>query len=334
MANYIIIGGDQKEYGPVTGDDIRQWIIEGRLNGESQAKAESDAEFRALSAFPEFADAFAPQIPSLRMAGSIPPPIAPSSAPAGNWQERDYSLDIGGCISRGWNLFKENLGVLLCSFLIYMGIEVGVSVLSNIPCAGALLSLANLVIIGPLMGGLFYVYIQTIRGQSAVAGDVFSGFRKNFLQLFLGYLVPALFAGLCLLPFIIVFAVKLVQAGLGKSHATPEEEAQIITTVMTSPLVWGLLLICLIPVIYLKTSWAFTLPLIVDKGLNFSEAMKASRKMVGKHWWQVFGLTVIIGLINCVGIILCCVGLLFTMPIGFAALMYAYETIFSESQAG
>ena len=32
MATYTIIGGDQKEYGPVTGDDLRQWMAEGRLN--------------------------------------------------------------------------------------------------------------------------------------------------------------------------------------------------------------------------------------------------------------------------------------------------------------
>ena len=69
MANYLIIGGDGKEYGPVTDADVRQWITEGRLNGKSQAKSESDAEFRALEAFPEFADIFAPAPP----AGTVPP---------------------------------------------------------------------------------------------------------------------------------------------------------------------------------------------------------------------------------------------------------------------
>ena len=52
MANYIIIGGDQKEYGPITADDVRQWIAEGRLNEQSLMKAESDAEFRPLGNFP------------------------------------------------------------------------------------------------------------------------------------------------------------------------------------------------------------------------------------------------------------------------------------------
>lgn len=69
MANYFIIGGDGKEYGPVTDADVRQWVTEGRLNGNSQAKAESDAEFRALETFPEFADMFAPA----PAAGTVPP---------------------------------------------------------------------------------------------------------------------------------------------------------------------------------------------------------------------------------------------------------------------
>lgn len=69
--NYTIIGGDGKQYGPISGDDLRKWISEGRLNAQSQAKAESDAEFRTLSTFPEFADAFGAQAP----ASGVPPPI-------------------------------------------------------------------------------------------------------------------------------------------------------------------------------------------------------------------------------------------------------------------
>jgi hypothetical protein len=34
------------------------------------------------------------------------------------------------------------------------------------------------------------------------------------------------------------------------------------------------------------------------------------------------------------GIIACCIGIFVTLPIGIAALMYAYETIFSPPQGG
>ncbi|HEU5397499.1 MAG TPA: GYF domain-containing protein, partial [Verrucomicrobiae bacterium] len=65
MANYTIIGGDGKQYGPITEADVRKWFEEGRLSGETQMKGESDAEFRSLSAFPEFGDLFQAAAPSV-----------------------------------------------------------------------------------------------------------------------------------------------------------------------------------------------------------------------------------------------------------------------------
>jgi len=69
MANYTIIGGDSKQYGPVTGEEIRQWIAEGRLDGRSLARSENDTEWRPLAAFPEFAPALSPR-------PVAPPPIS------------------------------------------------------------------------------------------------------------------------------------------------------------------------------------------------------------------------------------------------------------------
>jgi hypothetical protein len=55
---YKIIGADQKEYGPVTGDQLRHWIAEGRVNTRTQVRAEGASEWQPLSAFPEFAEFF------------------------------------------------------------------------------------------------------------------------------------------------------------------------------------------------------------------------------------------------------------------------------------
>jgi hypothetical protein len=79
---FTIIGGDGKEYGPVSGEDLRKWIAEGRLNAQSLAKSESDAEFRPLLAFPEFAHLFAAQVPA--------PGVPPSSESSG---ERQAALE-------------------------------------------------------------------------------------------------------------------------------------------------------------------------------------------------------------------------------------------------
>ncbi len=326
---YIIIGGDGKEYGPITAGDVRQWLAEGRLNEHTLMKADSDAEFRQLGKFPEFADAFAPKEP----APSVPPVFASATATA-NWAERDYELDLGGCIVRGWDLVKNNFGLLFVTTFLVMLIEGAISGLASIPMVGPVFSILNLIIAGPLMGGLYYVFLQTGRSQTAEVGDVFAGFHKAFAQLFLGHLVPALLAGLCLIPFGIVAAITLVPLIAQGQHGHMDPAALLQSLSGTSVLlIVAALIVCLIPMVYLQTCWAFTIPLIIDKEMDFWTAMGTSRKMVNKHWWHVFGLTILIGLVNLAGMLACCIGVLFTMPIGFAALMLAYETIFSEGSS-
>lgn len=67
---YYIVGGDGKQYGPITDVDVRKWIAEGRLNQQSQARAESETEFRALAGFPEFAAHF-----GISAATGLPPAL-------------------------------------------------------------------------------------------------------------------------------------------------------------------------------------------------------------------------------------------------------------------
>ncbi len=52
---YKIIGADQKQYGPVSAEEMRQWIAEGRVNAQTLIQAEGEADWRPLSSFPEFA---------------------------------------------------------------------------------------------------------------------------------------------------------------------------------------------------------------------------------------------------------------------------------------
>ncbi|MDB6020506.1 MAG: domain containing protein [Pedosphaera sp.] len=72
---YRIIGADQKEYGPVSADELRNWIREGRANAQSRVQTEGSAEWRPLAAFPEFAtDLAAAHPPSPPAFSATPPP--------------------------------------------------------------------------------------------------------------------------------------------------------------------------------------------------------------------------------------------------------------------
>ncbi len=59
---FIIIGGDGREYGPVTAEQIRAWMAAGRANLETRAKAVGSEEWRPLGDYAEFASPDGPPI--------------------------------------------------------------------------------------------------------------------------------------------------------------------------------------------------------------------------------------------------------------------------------
>jgi len=89
--------------------------------------------------------------------------------------------------------------------------------------------------------------------------------------------------------------------------------------------------VCLIlPGVYLFVAWFFALPLVIDKRLEFWPAMRLSRKVISKHWWKFLGFLLVLGLLNLAGLLACLVGIFVTLPVSFAALMYAYEDIINS----
>jgi hypothetical protein len=64
---YKVIGSDRQVYGPVTSDQLRAWLAEGRVDHTTLLQPEGAADWRPLSSFPEFV---APQ-----QAGA-PPPVS------------------------------------------------------------------------------------------------------------------------------------------------------------------------------------------------------------------------------------------------------------------
>ncbi|HXF09471.1 MAG TPA: DUF4339 domain-containing protein, partial [Desulfuromonadaceae bacterium] len=185
---YTIIGGDGKQYGPISGEEIRKWIQEHRLNGQSQARAEGETDFRPLSTFSEFADLLTTSSPieTGHVSGSD------------DWLTRDYELDIAGCVSRGWKLFNDNAGTLwggaIVAFIIiavacfFLGFIYNLVTAFIIPKALLTSWVARTIIniplqflmalvIGPMLGGIYYIFLQRLRGQPAGLGDIFAGFQ-------------------------------------------------------------------------------------------------------------------------------------------------------------
>ena len=67
---FKIIGADGKEYGPVTVDQIKEWISAGRANQGTMAQQAGDMGWKPLGQYAEFAD----------LLGAKPPVVAPGPA--------------------------------------------------------------------------------------------------------------------------------------------------------------------------------------------------------------------------------------------------------------
>jgi hypothetical protein len=107
---YRLIGVDQNEYGPVAADQVRKWLLEGRVNAQTRIKGDTDADWKLLGDCPELIPASQPrarwvcprcgehletqfdscwrcstQRPSPQAATAEPQPQAPPASPKLKW---------------------------------------------------------------------------------------------------------------------------------------------------------------------------------------------------------------------------------------------------------
>jgi hypothetical protein len=76
---FKIIGSDGNQYGPVSAQQIRAWISEGRANGQTMAQAEGATDWKKLGEFPEFSDLLTSPVPPLASGFSQPQRLAEDS---------------------------------------------------------------------------------------------------------------------------------------------------------------------------------------------------------------------------------------------------------------
>lgn len=89
----------------------------------------------------------------------------------------------------------------------------------------------------------------------------------------------------------------------------------------------------IVPGIYLSIAYYMAMPLVVEKGLGPWQALETSRKAVSKRWFAVFGLCMLIGLINMLGMLAFGVGLVWTVPFTAIAFGILYRNMFGFEAA-
>jgi hypothetical protein len=229
---YRIIGADGKPYGPVTADQLRQWINEGRVSGRTQVQLEGAADWQPLAAVPEFADVFAagtgstpPMTPSLLPPQPTTPPPNPDELVA-QVLARNPSIDIGSCLSRGWNLVCER-------FWLSVGVGFICLVLTNVP-----------LLIGPAYAGIYWFFLRRIRGEAVKFEDMFAPFSVAFVASLLAGLIVSILASLgfmlCIIPGIVLLALWTFTWPLLMDKRLDFWPAMEVSRKVLWPNVWGI----------------------------------------------------------------------------------------------
>jgi hypothetical protein len=139
---YKVIGADQKEYGPVSTEDLRRWIAEGRANSQTKVKPEGATELQSLGSLPEFASDFAKAGPP-----SPAPPLPTQAVEAKTSGMAISSLVLG------------ILGLLTCGITALIGLILGIVALVRVRKSQGRLSGSGLAIAGIIVSAVFILLV-------------------------------------------------------------------------------------------------------------------------------------------------------------------------------
>lgn len=139
---YQILGADSKQYGPVSADVLRQWILEGRVNARTQIKPEGGTEWQTLASVPEFAPLFGPA-----SQGGLGQPVSGAPVPAKTSALAVSSLMLG------------ILGLFTCGITALAGLVLGIVSLTRVNRSVGQLSGKGLAIAGICTSALFLLMI-------------------------------------------------------------------------------------------------------------------------------------------------------------------------------
>lgn len=208
-----------------------------------------------------------------------------------NYLVKPVEFKFGDYISQGWDVFKKDMGDYILAFLCVM-------VMGIIP-------FCNIVAMGN-----FYKFCRNKReGKEASVGDIFD--FKDFMSYFTLQLI--LFAAVFAMYIPLLFIIPFTKNG--------EEPSPVLGVFM------GIYMLAFIAVIFYFSIKAFyMIGLISLEGFtDFKEAWKISKVMTQDNFLNIILFAIVVGFISNLGILLCGIGLIITIPLYYVISYMAVE---------
>ena len=199
-----------------------------------------------------------------------------------------YDFSIRAIIAEGWEKTSGAKGTILLAFVIYIVIAAIVNVILTMifPDPNALFQQSQFGM------GFFWVAVTTLISipftYPIMAGITLLGIRRS--------VNADITAGSVFQAYVKTIPLTLLSIGL------------MLLTML------GYVLL-IIPGIYLSVAYLMSFALVMDRNMGFWEALETSRKAITKHWFKIFFLYLVMGIIFIIACLPIFIGLIWALPL-------------------
>lgn len=313
---------NDERLGPVSQEEIESLLRSGGLDFETGLVwREGLAEWAKPASLPEFQNpshqisAAASQLPT-HATNAHNPYSSPMSGEVTSFSPEDLDdlpdiapgselLDTSSIIGRAFHLTKRYFGILLGASAILWAISILYSLIFE-------------------------------NGVAYVAGRVSESNPESEVGSEIGFIILTIFIQILGQVLTIYLTLGFTRFGLNFVSGKEADihmlfgEGRLLLRAIAANILYALavvvgLLLLIIPGIYVAVRLSQFQNAMVDRNMGIQESLNYSFEITRGNFWQLVGFSVVVFLINLLGMIVLCVGLLFTIPMSYAAGWLVYR---------
>jgi uncharacterized membrane protein len=230
-----------------------------------------------------------------------------------NIQFRTGVIKGSECVKEAWALVKDQYWLFLG--IVFVGVFIG----------GAI----PIVLLGPMMVGIYLCFFRKMRGEPVEFGTLFKGF-DYFAQGLIAALLQMIPMVIVMVPmYIVMFVLMMSSMPRGSGRMDPDDASAFMFTFLGFELVF--VVVILTVAIIVTIFFIFAFPLIADRNLSGVDAVKLSIKAAKANFGGVLGLILINVGLGILGVLCCYVGAFLVAPITLGSYAVAYRKVFPET---
>lgn len=227
------------------------------------------------------------------------------------------AISAGECVTNAWETLKAKYGM-------YIGISLIAMLLTGcVPCL-------NIFLLGPIMGGVYYVVLRDMRGEPVEFGMMFKGFEKFVPLMIIGLIqsIPGVIAQ------IFQYAAQFAEIGLKGMNGGGRNffQGSGSDLALSSGMMMLFVVVLAVFMVFSFAWWAiflFAVPLIIEHDLGAGEAIKLSARAAMSNIGGLIVYFLLLIPIMLVGMLMLCVGMfLISIPIMYIGQVFIYRMVF------